>query len=29
MEGHLDPLIEPLIAHFQAEKMEAAARTAH
>ncbi|HEV7504765.1 MAG TPA: peptide chain release factor 1 [Thermoanaerobaculia bacterium] len=29
LEGHLDPLIEPLIAHFQAEKMEAAARTAH
>ena len=29
MEGHLDPLIEPLIAHFQAEKMEANARTAH
>jgi peptide chain release factor 1 len=29
LEGHLDPLIEPLIAHFSAEKMEAAARTAH
>jgi len=29
MEGHLDPLIEPLIAHFQAEKMEASARMAH
>ncbi|HEV7784097.1 MAG TPA: peptide chain release factor 1 [Thermoanaerobaculia bacterium] len=29
LEGHLDPLIEPLIAHFQAEKMEANARTAH
>jgi peptide chain release factor 1 len=29
MEGHLDPLIEPLIAHFQAEKMEENARTAH
>jgi peptide chain release factor 1 len=29
MEGHLDPLIEPLIAHFQAEKMEANARMAH
>ncbi|HSS52800.1 MAG TPA: peptide chain release factor 1 [Thermoanaerobaculia bacterium] len=29
MEGHLDPVIEPLIAHFQAEKMEANARTRH
>jgi peptide chain release factor 1 len=29
MEGHLDPLIEPLIAHFQAEKMEANARSTH
>ena len=27
LEGDLDPLIEPLIAHFQAEKMEEAART--
>jgi peptide chain release factor 1 len=26
LEGDLDPLIEPLIAHFQAEKMEEAAR---
>jgi peptide chain release factor 1 len=26
MEGHLDPLIEPLVAHFQAEKMQEAAR---
>ncbi|HEX3555494.1 MAG TPA: peptide chain release factor 1 [Thermoanaerobaculia bacterium] len=29
LEGHLDPLIEPLIAHFQAEKMEEHARAAH
>ena len=29
MEGHLDPLIEPLIAHFQAEKMEAESRRPH
>ncbi|MFY9826267.1 MAG: peptide chain release factor 1 [Thermoanaerobaculia bacterium] len=29
MEGHLDPLIEPLTAHFQAEKMETDARTPH
>jgi peptide chain release factor 1 len=27
MEGHLDPLIEPLVAHFQAQKMEEQART--
>ncbi|MFN7942689.1 MAG: peptide chain release factor 1 [Thermoanaerobaculia bacterium] len=27
LEGDLDPLIEPLVAHFQAEKMEAAARS--
>jgi peptide chain release factor 1 len=27
MEGHLDPMIEPLIAHFQAQKMEEQART--
>ncbi|HYQ83294.1 MAG TPA: peptide chain release factor-like protein, partial [Rubrobacter sp.] len=27
LEGGLDPLIEPLIAHFQAQKMEEAART--
>jgi peptide chain release factor 1 len=26
LEGDLDPLIEPLVAHFQAQKMEAAAR---
>jgi peptide chain release factor 1 len=26
MEGSLDPMIEPLIAHFQAEKMEAQSR---
>jgi peptide chain release factor 1 len=26
LEGHLDPLIEPLVAHFQAEKMEAQSR---
>ncbi len=26
LEGHLDPLIEPLTAHFQAEKMEEQAR---
>jgi peptide chain release factor 1 len=26
MEGNLDPLIEPLVAHFQAEKMEAQSR---
>src|SRR3954465_3387446 len=29
MEGNLDPLIEPLVAHFQAQKMEEQARTAH
>ncbi|HEX4959838.1 MAG TPA: peptide chain release factor 1 [Thermoanaerobaculia bacterium] len=29
MEGHLDPLIEPLTAHFQAEKMEEQARAPH
>jgi peptide chain release factor 1 len=27
MEGNLDPLIEPLVAHFQAQKMEEQART--
>jgi peptide chain release factor 1 len=27
MEGHLEPLIEPLIAHFAAQKMEEQART--
>ena len=27
LEGDLDPLIEPLITHFQAQKMEEAART--
>jgi peptide chain release factor 1 len=27
LEGHLDPLIEPLVAHFQAEKMAEAALT--
>src|SRR5947199_446073 len=27
MEGHLDPLIEPLVAHFQAEKMAEQARS--
>ncbi|HJX28402.1 MAG TPA: peptide chain release factor-like protein, partial [Thermoanaerobaculia bacterium] len=27
LEGALDPLIEPLISHFQAQKMEEAART--
>jgi peptide chain release factor 1 len=27
MEGDLDPLIEPLTSHFQAQKMEEAART--
>jgi peptide chain release factor 1 len=27
MEGHLEPLIEPLIAHFSAQKMEEQART--
>ena len=27
LEGDLDPLIEPLVAHFQAQKMEEAART--
>jgi peptide chain release factor 1 len=27
MEGHLDPLIEPLVAHFQAQKMAEAAQT--
>jgi peptide chain release factor 1 len=26
LEGHLDPLIEPLTAHFQAQKMEEQAR---
>jgi peptide chain release factor 1 len=26
LEGHLDPLIDPLISHFQAEKMEEQAR---
>jgi peptide chain release factor 1 len=26
MEGSLDPMIDPLIAHFQAEKMEAQSR---
>lgn len=26
LEGHIDPLIEPLVAHFQAEKMEAQSR---
>ena len=26
LEGHLDPLVEPLIAHFQAQKMEEASR---
>ena len=26
LEGHLDPLIEPLVAHYQAQKMEDAAR---
>jgi peptide chain release factor 1 len=26
LEGHLDPLIEPLVAHFQAQKMEEQAR---
>jgi peptide chain release factor 1 len=26
LEGHLDPLVEPLIAHFQAQKMEEQAR---
>jgi peptide chain release factor 1 len=29
MEGNLDPLIEPLVAHFQAEKMEAQSRATH
>ncbi len=29
MEGHLDPLIQPLIAHFQAQKMEEQSRAAH
>jgi peptide chain release factor 1 len=29
MEGHLDPLIEPLVAHFQAQKMEEQSRAAH
>ena len=29
LEGNLDPLIEPLVAHFQAQKMEEQARTAH
>ena len=29
MEGNLDPLIEPLITHFQAQRMEEQARTAH
>jgi peptide chain release factor 1 len=27
LEGHLDPLIEPLVAHFQAEKMAEQARS--
>jgi peptide chain release factor 1 len=27
LQGDLDPLIEPLVAHFQAQKMEEAART--
>ncbi len=27
MEGHLEPLIEPLIAHFSAQRMEEQART--
>jgi peptide chain release factor 1 len=27
LQGNLDPLIEPLVAHFQAQKMEEAART--
>jgi peptide chain release factor 1 len=27
LEGHLEPLLEPLIAHFQAQKMEEQART--
>jgi peptide chain release factor 1 len=27
LEGHLDPLVEPLTAHFQAQKMEEQART--
>ena len=26
LEGHLEPLIEPLVSHFQAQKMEEAAR---
>ena len=26
LEGDLDPLIEPLMAHFQAQKMEEASR---
>jgi peptide chain release factor 1 len=29
LEGNLDSLIEPLITHFQAQKMEEQARTAH
>ncbi|MFL6232127.1 MAG: peptide chain release factor 1, partial [Thermoanaerobaculia bacterium] len=29
LEGNLDPLIEPLVAHFQAQKMEEQARAAH
>jgi peptide chain release factor 1 len=29
MEGNLDPLIEPLVSHFQAQKMEEAARATH
>ena len=29
MEGHLDPLIQPLIAHFQAAKLEAESRPTH
>src|SRR6185369_1474469 len=27
LQGDLDPLIDPLVAHFQAQKMEEAART--
>jgi peptide chain release factor 1 len=27
LEGHLDPLIDPLVAHFQAERMERTARS--
>jgi peptide chain release factor 1 len=29
LEGHLDPLIEPLVAHFQAQKMGDQARASH